>query len=153
MTATEMGKCRLGTKWSIARGLGLLVFFSSLILTGCSKSNSIKRLPVFGKVAATDTTEFNGSITFIPNEGTHGPAASTALAHGEYRFSEQNGPTVGPHQVVVKRWIAQPRIPVTGNSQKSETEGVSSGGLKTEWRLSTNLTENVSEPYDFKLSP
>jgi hypothetical protein len=44
-------------------------------------------------------------------------------------------------------------VPVPSSSQKSETVGVSPGGLKMEWRLSINLTENVSEPYDFKLSP
>jgi hypothetical protein len=153
MTATTMEKCKLGVEWSKALRLWHLAVLSSLLIAGCSKSNSLTRLPVFGKVTAADNSELNGSITFIPSEGIHGPAATTEVVHGEYHFSEQNGPTIGPHQVMVRRSVAQPRVPAPGSSQKSETEGVSPGGLKTEWRLSTNLTENVAEPYDFKLSP
>jgi hypothetical protein len=42
-----------------------------------------------------------GSISFLPDAGHRGPAASTAIIAGEYRFDSENGPTPGPHRVIV----------------------------------------------------
>jgi len=42
-----------------------------------------------------------GSISFFPDRGHSGPAASTSIADGNYRFTTLSGPFAGPHRVVV----------------------------------------------------
>jgi len=43
----------------------------------------------------------NGMISFRPAEGGSGPAAATSIREGRYQFDSTNGPTSGPHQVVI----------------------------------------------------
>jgi len=42
-----------------------------------------------------------GSISLFPDRGHSGPAASTSISDGNYRFTTINGPFAGPHRVVV----------------------------------------------------
>ncbi|MFH1266075.1 MAG: hypothetical protein ABIK89_10135 [Planctomycetota bacterium] len=43
----------------------------------------------------------HGSIRFLPAPGNSGPAASTTIVDGEYRFTDESGPHGGPHQVCI----------------------------------------------------
>jgi hypothetical protein len=121
------------------------------VTVGCGKSNP-NRLAIFGKVTAANEGPISGSITFVPKEGSLGPAAMTALNKGEYQFSDRNGPTTGPHWVIVRRSITKPRIPTADRGeQKSSADEVSKGALKTEWRLAVDVKESAS--YDLSLPP
>ncbi|HEV3006410.1 MAG TPA: hypothetical protein VGX78_18205, partial [Pirellulales bacterium] len=45
----------------------------------------------------------SGLISFRPAKGGSGPAATTSIHEGRYRFDARNGPSAGPHEVVVQR--------------------------------------------------
>ena len=113
----------------------------------------MKRLPVVGKVTGWNGEEINGSISFTPAEGSHGPAATAKLVQGEYRFDESNGPTLGPYRVVVRRLATRSRVPsAVVSGQKIETDAASSASKK-EWKLNADVREKAGMRYDFKLPP
>ena len=80
---------------------GILLAVGGLIV-GCGKGGPA-RFPVHGAVSRSDGEKVNGSITFLPSEGLTGPAATASLIESEYRFDRENGPTAGPHQVIVHK--------------------------------------------------
>ncbi len=43
-----------------------------------------------------------GSISFLPTEGHHGPAATAVIENGQFLLNSDNGPCAGPHRIVVK---------------------------------------------------
>ncbi len=59
------------------------------------------RQAIEGRVQVDSIDVVSGSISFLPSEGNAGPAASTAIIEGVYRFAEDSGPYPGPHRVVV----------------------------------------------------
>ena len=74
-----------------------------MTLVGCGKSNPAERLPLYGSISATSGENINGSITFLPDGGRTGPAATTSIVGGKYQFDRDNGPTAGANRVVVNR--------------------------------------------------
>lgn len=143
---------RMRCGWfSIIGGLCRVLLGLTILTAGCGKSNP-NRLAIFGKVTAANEGPISGSITFIPKEGSHGPAAMTALDHGEYRFNDRNGPIAGPHWVIVRRASTKPRLPTADRSEpKSSADEVLKGALKTEWRVAVDVKESTS--YDLSLPP
>ncbi|MGV3483205.1 MAG: hypothetical protein ACO1RT_02170, partial [Planctomycetaceae bacterium] len=82
-------------RWS--RGGSILV--ALMLLEGCGSESP--RRAVRGTVSVDQTVIARGSISFFPDRGHAGPAASTAIVDGNYRFTEINGPTAGRHRVVI----------------------------------------------------
>jgi hypothetical protein len=128
------------------------------VLPGCGQRNSPARLPIYGTVTLAGGEKPNGSISFVPDDGNSGPAAMTALAEGRYQFNETNGPTPGPHKVIVRQLVLEKRIPgpSTGDVKSEATKSVGNeakSAAKTEWKLNANLTNSASGPYDFTLEP
>jgi hypothetical protein len=74
-----------------------------MMLGGCSPQDpSLVRLGVSGLVTIVGTdTAVNGIISFLPEAGNDGPAASASIVNGEYRFNKTNGPVAGKYKVVV----------------------------------------------------
>ena len=97
--------------------------------------------------------EINGSITFTPAEGSHGPAATAKLVQGEYRFDESNGPTAGPHRVIVKKSIVHNRVPSPATGESKSGTSTASSESKMEWKLNADVKEHAPLQYDFKLPP
>jgi hypothetical protein len=65
----------------------------------------LKRLPVHGAITMASGEHLNGSITFIPTKGQSGPSATATVEEGKYQFNRNDGPTEGPHNVVVRRVV------------------------------------------------
>ena len=78
-----------------ARVAALLI----ICLPACDSASP--RRPVSGTVSIDGVEVSVGSISFLPDAGHRGPAASTAIVAGKYRFDSENGPTPGPHRVIV----------------------------------------------------
>jgi hypothetical protein len=117
---------------------------------GCETRNGTARLPINGTVRPTSGEKLSGSITFVPAEGRAGPAATTAVVDGKYRFDVTNGPTAGDHRVIVKRIEPRGRIPESGASgQKTDAKSVTNPAGKVEWTFSCNLKATDSGPRDF----
>ena len=126
---------------------GTLLAVGALI-AGCGKGGPT-RLPVHGAVSHADGEKVNGSITFLPSEGRAGPAATTSLIEGEYRFDRENGPTAGPHRVIVSK-IVPKRAVLEALVQKKSPPA---GGGKTTWTLSTDVPAVAPYQRDFNLDP
>jgi len=89
--------------------------------------------------------KLSGSITFLPATGQPGPAATTKLAEGSYQFNRSNGPTVGPHVLIVKRIVPRSRIPELAADKQAVEE------RKVEWTESADLLDDGQYLQDFTL--
>ena len=124
----------------------------TLTTVGCGAQGKVSRLPVSGTVSSHSGETLNGSITFVPAEGRSGPAATTAIVDGKYRFDATNGPTAGEHRVIVKRIAAKrTMLESRGGSQKADAKSVAPAIAKNEWTFSCNLNATDSGLRDFSL--
>lgn len=114
------------------RVLGLLA--TGLCLLGCGQSEPpLARLAVSGQVTAGTDKLVDGAISFIPEDGNSGPAVTTAIDNGEYRFDVTNGPIAGQYKVVIapraegknSRNLPAARTPAT---DKGPADGAIAGG-------------------------
>lgn len=80
-------------------GCWLLMSVAVVFLSGCGESG-IPRQPVFGKISGAEGR--TGLVSFVPAEGTSGPAARASLVNGEYRFSRSDGPVPGNYTVIIQ---------------------------------------------------
>jgi hypothetical protein len=78
----------------------------------------------------------NGSITFIPAQGQSGPSATTKLDEGQYEFDCTDGPTAGPHTVIIKRVVSRSRTHPTLASKQGNQES------SAEWTLAVDVVDN-----------
>lgn len=119
---------------------------------GCGSGSSVARLPLEGTIRLNTQETFNGSITFVPAEGRSGPAATTAILEGKYRFDATNGPTAGPHRAIVKRIDSKGKIPeARGNNTKTDAKSVTNPVGKVEWTFACDLKATDWGPRDFTL--
>ena len=79
-----------------AVSIGLLIV--TLASTGCGPSEAgPERVTASGTV----TGVANGTISFLPAEGTTGPSATASIVDGRYCFDKTNGPVAGSYNVVI----------------------------------------------------
>ena len=119
-----------------------------ILAAGCGKDASA-RLPVYGYVTCANGESFSGSITFVPDKGRPGPAATTGVRGGYYRFDGTNGPTAGPHKVMIRK-IVPPGEALKSLGQKDSPHA---GSGKTAWTLSADVKLDGPYRFDFKLDP
>jgi hypothetical protein len=79
-----------------AAGLALM-----LLLAGCGREGA-KKGAVSGAVTLDGKPLDNGSILFVPAQGTHGTAAGGAIENGRYQFDEAHGPAIGWNLVEIR---------------------------------------------------
>src|SRR5262245_7866472 len=68
---------------------------------GCQSSDGLARIPVFGTVSLEADDPVNGMISFVPADGTVGPAATASVIDGVFAFDTKNGPVAGKYRVLV----------------------------------------------------
>jgi hypothetical protein len=126
----------------------------AIIGAGCGKSPAA-RLPVYGAVSYANGETFNGSITFVPANGRPGPAATTGVSNGYYRFDSTNGPTAGPHRVMIRQIIPRgAALKSLGQRKPPAAPGSADAGSgKTAWTLSADVPLDGPYQFDFKLDP
>ncbi|MFI4876616.1 MAG: hypothetical protein ACIALR_14800 [Blastopirellula sp. JB062] len=74
-----------------------------LCLVGCSQSgDSFDRADVKGVVLLDGEPLEQGSIYFVPIQGTSGPKSFAAITNGEFSAEGEHGPLVGSHRVEVR---------------------------------------------------
>jgi hypothetical protein len=123
-----MGDCRAFVV------LALLVILS--LHCGCGREHRIDRLPVHGTVTMASGEQLNGSITFIPAPGQSGPSATTKLDEGKYEFDSTDGPTAGPHTVIIRRVVSR------SVSRKALAARQQNRGNASEWTLSADVADD-----------
>jgi hypothetical protein len=98
-----------------------------------------------GTVTLASGERLNGSITFLPAEGQSGPSATTKLNAGKYEFDSTNGPTAGPHTVILKRVVGRAdTLKAIEAKQRLPENGA-------EWTLSVDIADNGQYLQDFTL--
>ena len=105
----------------------------------------MERLPVHGTVTLASGEKLSGSITFLPARGRLGPAATTKLAEGRYKFDRHNGPAAGPQTVIVKRVV--PRSNVLDSLAKKQPIAKTKG----EWTQSAEVSDDGQYLHNFTL--
>lgn len=120
--------------------LGLVPLFS-----GCRRGTRVDRLPLHGTVTVADNEKLNGSITFLPAGGRPGPAATTGLSEGVYKFDRSNGPTAGSQTVILQRISAGSRVPQMHAAKKRITS------TKSQWTQTIEVVDDGKYVHDFAL--
>jgi hypothetical protein len=130
---------------SKCRAFAVLIFLGLLLMhCGCGRVTNLKRFPVHGTVTMPNGERINGSITFLPEEGQSGPAATATLAEGKYEFDSDNGPTVGPHIVKIRRLVSR-SAPVKASEAKQKPL------TNAEWILKADIKVESQGLQDFTI--
>ena len=74
---------------------------------GCQHADGIGRIAVSGTVRSASGEPITGTISFLPKNGTEGPAATASLIDGVFAFHRDNGPVEGEYRVLVVRSTAE----------------------------------------------
>jgi hypothetical protein len=129
-----------------SRAFAVLILLGLLSLQcGCGRGHRVTRLPVHGTVTMASGERLNGSITFVPAQGRGGPSATTNLAEGKYEFDRTNGPTAGPHTVIIRRVVSR------ADSLKAIAARQPIRENRAEWTLSADVAENGQYLQDFTI--
>jgi hypothetical protein len=142
----------IAVRWT-ARGLRWEAMLSLVVAAGCTRSDGVVRLPVHGAVVDAEGEKIDGSITFLPDQGRSGPSAIASLVKGDYRFNASNGPTAGPHRVIVTRTRSKETLLQRAAAKARATGSKSGGGVSqaAEWKFSREIPANGPFEFDFKL--
>lgn len=81
-----------------------------LAMTGCS-SSTLERVAARGAVQFDGRPLAAGKITFLPIDGTKGPAAVATITDGFYEFDRATGPVIGRHRVEIEA-LVDPGFPL-----------------------------------------
>jgi len=144
-------KALVGRRTVAARCFALLL---TAIVMGCGRPSGVERLPVFGTVTDAGGDKVSGSISFVPDQGRPGPSAIASIKDGEYRFDKSNGPTAGPHRVIVTRKATkEPVVKQTGSPGGAPTgkKNASTRLPATPSTLSADVPAKGPYRLDFKL--
>ncbi len=81
----------------------IAVFFVVGSLLGCGPGgDGLVRVPVRGEVRVGTIPATEGHVRFVPAQGNPGPVAAASIRDGRYVFTTSEGPTAGPHDVIVE---------------------------------------------------
>ena len=76
--------------------LTLLVCAGILLAAGgCDPATGPERIAVVGSVTTESGGPVDGMISFLPESGTRGPAATASLIGGDFTFDRKTGPVAG----------------------------------------------------------
>jgi hypothetical protein len=94
-------------------------------------------------------------ISFLPEAGTTGPAATASLTDGFFKFDATNGPVAGKYRVLVVEdlgekykgaSLAEPQA-----SAAAATTGHDSSAAEAEWSFDAEVSVDDFE-FDFEIS-
>ena len=136
------------------------------LLFGCGRKG-LDRLPVHGTVTFANGEKPDCSIMFKPAKGQPGPSATTKVVNGNYQFDRSNGPTAGPHTVIVTRIVHRSFQPLADKkaaaekkaaadkkataNKKTVADNKAGPDEKTEWTESADIGDDGRYLQDFTL--
>lgn len=100
----EAGRCQSPDHRVLVR---CFFVFALLIVTGCGNQGP-QRVAVQGTVQFDGKPVPDGSIRFIPLEGTPGPETAAPIVDGKYVLEEDSGPPVGKLRVEIRQGATIP---------------------------------------------
>lgn len=133
----------------VGTSLGMAIL-ASISLSGCGGTDGVTRGSVEGTVRVDGTPVEQGTISFVPAEGTKGPAAYGVITNGKYALTASDrGPVVGRHKVQIEAFchlgkknpegepIKEQVVPERFNSQTTLVMEVTKGQNKRDFDLQT----------------
>jgi hypothetical protein len=135
----------LGARWLVLALVPVL---------GCGGSGGVPRLAVYGTVAHPSGDKIDGLISFVPDQGRTGPSAVGSIVKGAYQFDKTNGPTSGPHRVIVTRTGGKEMAVKPAGAAKRPPKGPKSAvaaGPLGPWTFSRDIPENGPYQIDLQL--
>ena len=143
-----MNACR-GGRW-LGRGWRVVVGAAAMgLLVGCSGGGP-ERIPLRGTVEVGGQPLADGSISLMPAKGHSGPSATTSIAAGRYEFTRENGPTAGPHRVIV-RVTTEDKAMMLSKAAGQAPQSQPKRPGKTRWERQTEVPDREPYEYDVKL--
>lgn len=82
--------------------VGAYLLMTVVLLTSVACQQGPRRGAVSGEVLVDKTPLVEGSISFIPTDGTEGPEAGDVIRDGKYSIPADRGPIVGKNKVVIR---------------------------------------------------
>ncbi len=110
------------------RGILLLTFCVSAMLSGCSSSDELNRVEATGVVTMNGAPLSAGHIAFLPIDGTPGPATGTEISEGKFSLRQAAGPATGRHRIEIRSFQK------TGQQVADSTDSERNGTLIDEVR-------------------
>ncbi len=80
----------------------LLLILSGIVLSGCRQGESFERAAVVGTVELDGKPLSNGTVRFVPVDGTQGQKTSVPVLEGVFSAASQYGPAVGKHRIEIE---------------------------------------------------
>jgi hypothetical protein len=111
-----------------------------LVCIGCGQGPS-NRASVAGKITVDGTPLEEGSIVFVPTEGTAGPTAGGRIRNGSYAIGSKKGPVVGTARIEIRA------VRETG---KISTHGFDAGQKERVQYIPTRYNEDSQLRSDLK---
>jgi hypothetical protein len=111
-------------------------------------------LPVYGAVTQPSGETIDGTITFLPDQQQPGPGAVASLVKGAYQFDKTNGPTAGPHRVIVTKMVGKELSPTKSSGPKprpGSRKAATKAGSPSEWTFSATIPQEGPYKFDFQL--
>jgi hypothetical protein len=123
---------------------------------GCARVDGPARIAVFGTVTSEAGEPVSGMISFLPQTGTEGPAATASLIDGTYQFTTKNGPVAGRYRVLVVKQSADWQFksaPTSADDGPSMTGATPDDqpAASEEWSFTANVSPDDVE-FDFQVS-
>ena len=120
-------------------------------LAGCGTGgDGLARVPLRGAVRVGTVPAAEGQVRFVPSQSNSGPVAAAAIREGRYEFSTSEGPTKGPHDVIVEVRGTAPASSPDAPAQPGAKGGGASGvqSYKT-----TVIVDPATTEVDLQLAP
>ena len=127
-----------------------LLFLFAVWTTGCGPADGVSRGSVEGTVLVGGTPAEQGTISFIPTEGTKGPASYGVITNGKYALTAgDRGPVVGKHKVQIEAFrhlgrinhdgqpVMDQIVPETHNVQSTIVVEITKGQNKRDFDIKT----------------
>ena len=145
---TRRGVSRIVLSLIVCGGLAVSV-------GGCQPDDGPARLAVYGTVTYASGDPVSGMISFLPESGNAGPAATASLIDGVYRFDTKNGPVAGHYRVVVVKQAPERRHKsAAGPDSTGPAAGAvpvdDSSAAADEWSFTADVSPKELE-FDFEV--
>lgn len=130
------------------------------MMSGCGESDGLDRLHVKGTVTVNGAPLKNGRISFLPTEGTSGPATGTVIENGQFEIPLEQGPMQGKHRIEIMavRPTGQKIREGSGSENPDAFVEEVEQFIPPKYNLKSELTAELNEPnaqsvaFDLKLS-
>ncbi len=124
----------------------LFLIAAALATSGCHRADSPPRVAVYGTVKRAGVAVPSATISFLPANGQLGPAATTVVTRGQYRFDTETGPVAGPQRVLIDLGTTMKLGVAEAGASHEASSGRAAAQEQREWEFSLDVP--VAEQFE-----